>query len=460
VCVLAAGIGIYVGTRSDPAPGPAVTGLDTAWTAHSPGAQCLDHTSDNTWVADGDVASCLNDGITSYQLSTGHQEWTWNPAPRAGQDSSMGTLSNAVDQGIGVVQYNYYKIPSSSTASPDYTATEVSGIDLATGRTLWTASVPVADEVEPPGLVVGDGVVAMVLSSPADDTVGERDQLTGQTLSVLDLSTGAAAWPEAARSATVPEACHPISIAISGSWLYDAARCPQAQGADRLYGLSPRTGAIQAAVPLEDQVCISGGGPGNTTLWAVPGYLVGGCDYSDTQQAMLIVPTGTVNQRVLRYTSDLDPLDYFSTETSNPGFAAHGSTLYALTLPIAGDADSVTAFDLAKGTILWSRDDADVPAISGYDHGSLLIEGADSRGVIVLDSGGNTQQDSGAESLVLLSADTGTATIFGPGTSYDDTPGSNDDSLEYYLTGQVLLAFPYGDNNTGLVTAYRTGARF
>lgn len=452
VCVLAAGIGIYFGTRSDQSPGPAVMGLSTAWTAHSPGVRCEDFGSGNTWVADGNVATCLGNTITAFRLSTGHVQWTWRPAPRAHLDASIGSMSRDVDQGIGVVAYSYATIPKSGSDGPVTTASDISGINLATGRVLWTESTPLSDDLESPGVVVGDGVAAMVVDDTTKETADTRGALTSWSLSVLDISTGAAAWPKAANTgASVPAACHPMSVAVAGDRFYEAARCPQAQGADRLYELSPQTGAVQAASALDDNACLSGGLLSLTALWAVPGYVLGGCNDLASQQAMLIIPTGTVKQRALGYASATDPLDYFRDGPWDPDFAEYGGMLYATTLSAPPGAVSVTAFNLAKGTIAWSRND--VPTIPGYAYESqFTILGADSRGVTVLDTGSTTQQDSEAASVLVLSEDKGNAT-FGPGIHADDIDASNSE-FGYYLTGQLLLALPAGEYNTAPVTAY------
>ncbi|MGH3169303.1 MAG: PQQ-binding-like beta-propeller repeat protein, partial [Trebonia sp.] len=432
-------------------------GLTTSWTGNHLASGCAS-TSDNVpWTA-GDLAvTCSGHGVAAYRLGSGQVAWTWEPpkSPGAaalrgpGPSKQAGTpylsileLSAGTSDGIGVAEYTY-------GAGTVYLA----GIQVATGRELWRRSdVSVTDGST---VWVSDGRVAVVASTSN----------SADAVRVYDLTSGALDWSSTAGGVPA-RGCYAQTVAIAGASVYAVASCPPTGGTrdDQLYQLALATGAVRGHAALQDSSCSSA--DGYPTLWAVPGYVLSGCQSApQTSPDVLVIPAGGVRQLQLSYRGDPKYVNFLSSDLMPPAMTVYGTTLYLATSLNVGDKSVylASAVDLRTDTLRWDKT-VSIPgeAASSVTYPVNLI-GASSQGAldVVENISADAEDLTGttAMTLAVLSASNGTVT-YGPGATYSD--GLNDQPL-YNLIGHTLLALPVcalADcdvaNEPAAVTAYDT----
>ncbi|HEY3872136.1 MAG TPA: PQQ-binding-like beta-propeller repeat protein [Actinocrinis sp.] len=466
VLAVAAGVWAYDSSRgrSPAPPKPSSTGLVRAWSA---GAAGLDTGPAGAWLTGRDVVVNAGNGLVADSLASGRADWRWQPPAGTYFDD----MSPAADLGIAVVAYGTGASPSASpsaSADPDTSASAtagsspapspsaesgidagpsaietVAGLDLATGRVLWTT--PLAYPIGWPGPVVGDGSVA-VLEQSASGGFGALD--------VLDLSTGEPSWSTAS-DAAIPAGCAFTSAAISGGLVYAAAQCSEPAGADAdatapgteiLYGFAPDTGAIQNNTSTSGFICADPDQSTYATLWSAAGYLLVSCsENTTTSQPLWIRATGAQKLLAAHFVSQTDPLSYEFRNLEYPAFAAAGPILYVQVLiPGAGGAGrpAVTAIDLRTGRQLWQQP---VPGGVGY------LAGADSTGATVaLENGGTL-------SLARFARSGGTV-AYGPGAVFAAAAGTRA-AYRVLAAGALVIAILPGDPAATVTGFRRASAR-
>jgi hypothetical protein len=400
-------------------PEPATTGLTTLWTVNQtsgPGAS-------NTWFTGGMMVRGTESGLTALSLRTGHPEWSWNsPAPPSGDYTSV-ALNEATADGIGLVTFSYVsQSDNNDTNVPAYE----SGIDLASGRALWTHAVAASPNVEAPGYQLGDGIIAELEKNGNPNT-------TVAYVAASDLATGKPAW------STEPDpelrGCDFSGLAISGALVYGVATC---SGAFVLYGMSARTGAVESKVTLTDPDCAD-----RPTLWAASGYLLVGCSEPKftPKNPLVVLRPGSSHQTAVAYSSGTPSLEYPEDTIQTAPFILTGTTLYVDASDSKEDS-AIDAVDLASGRELWQR----------IDPGGMV--GADRSGVLIaIKNGGLASSAPVSVSLAVMSAQSG-AINYGPG----GTPNVPDlDNYELTLIGHTLVAAAANAQNNPTI-AYSTGS--
>lgn len=435
------GLGLWLGSGS----GSSTTGLSVLWTRDRPVSDCLKSYDESLWTADGLAVMCSGAAsLVAFRPGTGRVVWTWT-MPKASGVPDIDSLSAGTDGGVGVVQYTYGKSGAAFLA----------GIDIRDGRELWSLPEAPADNGSP--IWVGGGRFDVL------DPAG-RHSLTG--LAVYNLATGRLDWSTATRPIQSPGRCTIRDAAIAVRWIYAVAACG-ADHAGRLFQMSLQDGAVLARATLEDRTCQTAAG--SPTVWAVPGYVLSGCDDLPSGGPDVdVIPVGGTRQIPLSWAGHRRYLNYLSNSLFPPDMAVSGSSLYlslSLVTPKNQDINMVAAIDLPTARLRWFKS----VSIPGENPGSVTypvnLVGASPSGVLnVIENVSSSSTEltgSTGMTLSLLSASDGTMT-YGAGTTY--ASGINDQPV-YWLDGQVLLsahgcalaACP-GNSVTDTVTAYDTGS--
>jgi hypothetical protein len=440
LAAVGSGLGLWLGSGS----GPPTSGLPVLWRHERPVSDCLKSYDKVPWAADGLAVMCSGAAsLVAYRPGTGRVAWTWT-MPKAPGVPDIDSLSTSTDDGIGVIQYTY------GIKGAAYLA----GIDVSDGRELW--SLPEAPTTGG-AIWVGDG--RFIVLNP----VG-RHSLTG--LAVYDLATGRLDWSTATRPVPSPAGCTIRDAAIAVRWIYAVTAC-SADRPGRLYQLSLQDGAVLAHAALHDRACNAA--RDNPTVWAVPGYVLSGCDAAtSTGPDIEVIPVGRTRQIPLSWTGHPRYIDDLSDDLFPPDMAVSGNSLYlslSLLTPKNQSVNLIAAIDLPTARMRWFKN----VSIPGEAPGSVTypvnLVGASHRGVLnVIENISSTATEltgSSSMTLSLLSASDGTMT-YGPGSTYG---GGINDQPVYSLDGHVLLsvhgcalaACP-GNSVTDTITAYDTGS--
>lgn len=438
--VLAVGV-LVAGVSACSSGGPPTTGLTKLWSATQAAGTANPEGAAGTWITGGLLIVGTGNGLTARSLRTGHTEWSWNPpAAPSGDDWTVGMLSGpSTSNEVGIVNYSL-ETPASA---PDYQA----GIDLADGRMLWRNTVDQAVNVELPGNLTGDGVMA---------AMDERGNSKDAYIAATSLATGKPAWSTASQQGL--KGCGFTGLAFSGALAYGLATCPVSSSSPTgtsyaviLYGLSASTGAVESKVTLNDQSCTTNT-LGSPTLWAASSYLLIGCPGGETegQQQVVVIRPGSSRQIIATYSTLDSALDYpESDDQQYPPYFTVGTMLY---LPVNDSKDdtAVTAISLTSGKQLWQKEPPG------------LLVGADGSGALIADDSlgaGDTSlgnnSPSGSLSTAAMSATSGTVSD-GPGASFDITSSRG---YELYFTGHTLIVMVPGQEGGGwTIVAYGTGS--
>jgi hypothetical protein len=434
------GLGLWLGSGS----GPPTSGLPVLWRHDRPVSDCLKSYDAVPWTADRLEVMCSGAAsLVAFRPGPGTVAWKWT-MPKSAGVPDIDSLSTSTDDGIGVIQYTY------GINGLAYLA----GIDIRDGRELW--SLPEAPAV---GGAIWVGGGRFIVLNP----VG-RHSLTG--LAVYDIATGQPDWSTATRPVPSSAGCTIRDAAIVAPWIYAVAACG-ADRADRLYQMSLRDGAVLARAALKDRTCQAA--RDSPTVWAVPGYVLSGCDAApSTGPDVEVIPAGGTRQIPLSWAGHPRYLDYLSDDLYPPDMAVSGSSLYlglSLLTPKNQDVNLIAAIDLPAARVRWFKR----VSIPGEAPGSVTypvnLVGASPGGVldVIENISSNATELTGLSSVTLsvLSASDGAMT-YGPGATY---PGGINDQPVYWLDGRVLLsahgcalaACP-GNSVTDTITAYDTGS--
>lgn len=434
------GLGLWLGSGS----GPPTSGLPVLWRHDRPVSDCLKSYDAVPWTTDGLAVMCSGAAsLVAFRPGTGTVAWTWT-MPKSSGVPDIDSLSTSTDDGIGVIQYTY------GIEGQAYLA----GIDIRDGRQLW--SLPEAPEV---GGAIWVGAGRFIVLNP----VG-RHSLTG--LAAYDIATGRRDWSTATRPIPSSAGCTIRDAAIAAPWIYAVAACG-ADRAGRLYQMSLHDGTVLARAALKDRTCQAA--RDSPTVWAVPGYVLSGCDPApSTGPDVEVIPAGGTRQIALSWAGHPSYLDYLSDDLYPPDMAVSGSSLYlglSLLTPKNQDVNLIAAIDLPTARVRWFKS----VSIPGEDPNSVTypvnLVGASPGGVldVIENISSNATEMTGLSSVTLsvLSASDGAMT-YGPGATY---PGGIDDQPVYWLDGRVLLsahgcalaACP-GNSVTDTITAYDAGS--
>ncbi len=437
--VLAVGA-LVAGVSACSSGGPPTTGLTKLWSATQAGGKANEAGAAGTWITDGLLVVGTGNGLTARNLRTGHTEWSWNPpaAPSGDAWSVEMTPGTSTSNGVGVVSYSL----DTTASTPVYQA----GIDLADGRMLWRNTIDLAVNVQLPGYLTGDGVLA---------AMDERGNSKDAYIAATSLATGKPAWSTATQPGL--KGCGFTGLAFSGALAYGLATCPVSSGSPTgssyaviLYGLSASTGAVESKVTLNDQSCTANV-LGSPTLWAASGYLLIGCPGGEIegQQQMVVIHAGSSRQTVATYSGTESGLLYPEEAQDNPSYFAAGTMLY-LSVDDSKDVTAVTAISLTSGKRLWQKEPPD--ALVGADGSGALIAD-DSLGAGDTSLGNNSP--SGSLSTASMSAASGTVSD-GPGAPFDV---ASSQGYELYFTGHTLIVMVPGQQDGGwTLVAYGTGS--
>lgn len=150
-----------------------------------------------SWISDGIVIRARPETVIGYRVSDGHTAWQWSPPGQA----TVCAMSENTAQGVGLIGYGLTDEPCG----------EVTALNLATGKPLWTQSLNSArrrtgDEAEA-------GIVAI-----AGDTaiIEEEDGWRG-----LSLAGGEPRW-----QAKTDDSCSPAYLAGGRNAVATIADCP------------------------------------------------------------------------------------------------------------------------------------------------------------------------------------------------------------------------------------------
>lgn len=427
---LVAGASACDGLSTTPGPaasGPATAGLTRQWTANETGGMPGSSgawVNPGAWFTSGMMVAPGTDGLAGISLRTGRTEWSWSPPAAPPGDRVSISLSNGTADGIGLVTYDYESRTENTRVSPPGYA---AGIDLASGRTLWTHPVSPSLNVAPPGQQLGGGVSAELVNPGRTRPV---------YVAATSLATGKPAW--STRLDPALRGCDFTGLAVDGAAVYGVADC---QGKSVLYGLSARTGAVASEAAIG--ACDSEFADGKPTLWAASGYLLVGCPggKSPESQQVLAFRAGSGRPAGIAYANLYSSFQYPDDPADHsPQFAVVGTTL-CLLVEGTGDNEFIDGFSLVSGKRLWHQKSPGAIAGTG-ENGVVFV----SKNVPPADSG------PASVSLSAVSARSGTIS-YGPGTRLNV---SDPDGYRLTLAGHTLIAAAANPDNTPVI-AYSTG---
>ena len=193
------------------------------------------------WIGADVVVRGGIDGLHAMKRADGTSAWDL-PTPGGGTVCGM---SAGVDSGIGIVAAR------DGDSSSSRGCTSVSGVDVATGKVLWTTSV--SPDFGTPGASAADYGVASGVAVIDSDQAGSATGVIG-----LDLHTGTVKWSHSS-------GCdhQPTVFAVGGGRVATAESC---QGRAAIHVLDAATGAAVAGAPTPPL----GSAPNPELLSAVP----------------------------------------------------------------------------------------------------------------------------------------------------------------------------------------------
>ncbi|MEO3788388.1 PQQ-binding-like beta-propeller repeat protein [Actinocorallia sp. B10E7] len=331
--VLVTAIGIYPGAvLFDAMHGRSV---EVTWT--SPSDTVSDAETEGVWTSGGLVVRARFDGLTAFDAGSGGQRWQ---STLPGRDVLCGMSRTAVD-GIGMI--------AEQTTSTQ--CSRVSAVDLATGKSLWNATIPPEE--------ASSGTDADKLAI-AGDTAMIRTQRTLQALGARD---GKPRWKRVPQSPV----CRYSWIAGGTNLAIAAERCNDRDGVSRevLRALDPATGREQWSLRIP-----AVGNANVALISADPLVLhVRETDQRGTTSLLAVNAEGKITATIPAAAIDASAV-------------LPGRSIPVFRIAVTGDAvitptrtekarHQVTAYALADGRRLWAtkedRDSVSALAVDGQD---------------------------------------------------------------------------------------------
>ncbi|MGI8336881.1 PQQ-binding-like beta-propeller repeat protein [Actinomadura scrupuli] len=278
-----------------------------------------------SWQNGSTVVRARFDGVAAYDVATGRQVWTYTiPAPEV-----LCAMSRTVEGGVGLVGHAAEGMP----------CTYVSAVDLASGRELWEKDLPAAQ--------LPSSMTADVVAVSRETAVLQ----TQQTLQGFTLREGARRWEQ-----KVTDRCHFDKVIAGGDQVVADLGCIGAP--PRIRAIDAVTGRTRWEVPVP----IRTPSANLTLLSAAPAVVyVQESGQRGTRTVTIFDAKGRASEPIQRDDGrrrlDIDPHG-FSAAPVYRLFVQDGLLIVSASLD--GGRESVVAFGLSDGRERWSKQVSDV----------------------------------------------------------------------------------------------------
>ncbi|WP_328947062.1 PQQ-binding-like beta-propeller repeat protein [Streptomyces sp. NBC_00250] len=282
--------------------------MRTAWEA--PYDRGASDRGNSSWLVGDTVARSRFDGVTGFDVGSGHKRWEYVVPGRA----DTCAVSPAATGSVVLLAYGLN----------DERCATVVALDLTDGRELWHTTAPGTAAYDT--LVTGGGLGVL------------RDS-TGRVRAV-DLRTGASRW-----NAAVPKGCATGSVAAAEKQVLATVACGTEA---KLAAFDPADGKERWTVPLDARRGVAANA--EVRLLSAEPAVVSVADQADSgmRATLAFGPDGRPQGRI----DDIG--DYGSIEESAVG----GGRLFAIASYEGSQStwERVVAFDLATGDQVWRAD--------------------------------------------------------------------------------------------------------
>jgi outer membrane protein assembly factor BamB len=339
----AAGGGVAVALQRDGAAPADIRQLAQGWALPAPGA---DDELTGSWLTDKLlIRASTRGGVRAYALADGSEVWsaapTANAAKRGTTPCAMSPTLTA--QGIGTVAFG----------KDGDSCTSLSGIDTATGKTLWT--VPLVDAAHPTAMSAQTYIQGDVTTIVSENFLGG-----------LDVRTGRRVWGFKARGYY----CNAFDWGANGIVLVDDY-CADSKDGFTLSAFDGRTGRAlwtQYQDAHTDLAHVFSGSP-----------LIASVHTAGQDSVRVFAPSGRSRKLAVGDTEVIP---------GNGAAGDHSARLVGdvlVTPAQAAGGNEIEAFDITTGAELWRYRATALATATDGDDGVYAVSGSGSPQVVKLD---------------------------------------------------------------------------